>query len=114
MSDILSSIENWHGEGDDSKRVIFLLTKPPNSERTKLCFRLIEQSNNPVLYLAGDGVYNLVCSSIDNLAHGRIYACVEDMEARGIQSDDAVILPVDFYGQLVKDAMLCSHRLFTF
>jgi tRNA 2-thiouridine synthesizing protein B len=112
MYDISSSIENWHGEGA-TERVIFLLTKPHDSERTKLCFRLIEQSRNSVLYLAGDGVYNLMSCSIDLLAHDRIYACKEDMEARGIQSDD-VVLPVDFYGQLVEDIMHCSHRLFTF
>lgn len=112
MLDLLSSSDNCHGKGNDAKRAIFLLTKPPNSERTTLCVRLIEQSKDPILYLAGDGVYNLVGSSIDLLAHDRIYACKEDMEARGVQSD--VILPDDFYGQLVKDIMLYSHRSYTF
>lgn len=39
---------------------IILLTKTPQSERTRLCLRLLAGSANAVVYLAGDGVYNLL------------------------------------------------------
>ena len=39
---------------------VFLLTKTPNSERTKICLRLVASSVDAVVYLAGDGVYNLL------------------------------------------------------
>jgi tRNA 2-thiouridine synthesizing protein B len=39
---------------------IFLLTKTPQSERAKLCLRLLASSVDAVVYLAGDGVYNLL------------------------------------------------------
>lgn len=114
MSKNSSCTEYLHEEGT-TRRTIFLLTRPQDSERTKLCFRLIEKSNNPVLYLAGDGVYNLLSGNLDFLAHERIYACKEDMEARGVVNPaDAISLPCDFYGHFVKDVMLCSHRLYTF
>jgi tRNA 2-thiouridine synthesizing protein B len=114
MVDLLSTIDNFHREEKDVKRVIFLLTKPPNSERTKLCFRLIEQSKNAVLYLAGDGIYNLMSCSIEVLPKHSIFACKEDMDARGVQSEDAVILFDDFYEQMVKDMMLWSDRVYAF
>ena len=39
---------------------IFLLTKTPNSERTKICLCLAASSVDAIVYLAGDGVYNLL------------------------------------------------------
>ena len=39
---------------------VFLLTKTPNSERTKICLRLVASSVDAIVYLAGDGVYNLL------------------------------------------------------
>jgi len=114
MADLLNSSENRHRKGKDVKRVIFLLTKPPNSERAKLCFRLIEQSKNAVLYLAGDGIHNLMSCSIEVLPHNSIYACKEDMDARSVHSEDAAILLDDFYEQLVKDMMLWSDQAYAF
>lgn len=113
MSDLLSS-NNCGDDGNDTNRAIFFLTKPPDSERTRLCFRLIEQSENAILYLAGDGVYNLLSSSIDLLPDHRIRSCREDLEARGVQSEDAAVLTDNFYSQLVKDMMLCGNRIFVF
>ena len=97
-----------------ARSTIFLLTKPPDSERTMLCLKLIERSENPVLYIAGDGVYNLISNSIDIPPCDRVYACREDMEARGVPTGDAAILPDDFYEQFMKDIMLSSHRLYAF
>jgi tRNA 2-thiouridine synthesizing protein B len=113
MVDNLSSSDNCHREGMNVKRVVFLLTKPPHSEKAKLCFRLIEQSKNAVLYLAGDGIYNLMNSSVEVLPLHSIFACKEDMDARGVQSEAAVISLDDFYEQLVKDMML-SDRVYAF
>jgi tRNA 2-thiouridine synthesizing protein B len=97
------------------KREIFLLTKPPQSDRTKLCLHLMEHSENGVLYLAGDGVYNLLeAASLENLARERILACNEDMMARGVQAGDRAIVPEDFYKLLVKDVMQESSRIYTF
>ena len=93
---------------------IFLLTKPPNHERATLCWKLIAQSENAVLYLAGDGVYNLFCSAINDIPRERILACKEDVEARGVQVEERAIVLIDFYGQMVKDIMDEKNQLFTF
>ena len=114
MSDFHSSIDNCHGEGNSAKRAIFLLTKPPGNDRAKLCFRLMKLSKNPILYLAGDGVYNLLNGPIDDLPHDSIYACKEDMDARGVQSTDAIILIDNFYESLVKGMMYFSDRVYAF
>jgi tRNA 2-thiouridine synthesizing protein B len=114
MSDFYSSIDNCHDEGNSAKRTIFLLTKPPGNDRTKLCFLLMKLSKNPILYLAGDGVYNLLNGPIDYLPHDSIYVCKEDMDARGVQSTDAIILIDNFYEQLVEEMMLWSDRIYAF
>jgi tRNA 2-thiouridine synthesizing protein B len=114
MSDFYSSIDNCHGEGNSAKRAIFLLTKPPGNDRARLCFRLMKLSKNPILYLAGDGVYNLLNRPIDYLHHDSIYACKEDMDARGVQSTNAIILIDNFYESFVKDIMYFSDRVYAF
>ena len=98
---------------DRAKR-IFLLTKPPQSVRAGLCRRLMEQSRDAILYLAGDGVYNLAGESLSALPGVRIIACREDLEARGIRSDGRTSLPVDFYGTLMDEIMNQNSRVFTF
>jgi tRNA 2-thiouridine synthesizing protein B len=98
----------------ESKVDIFLLTKPPCSDRARFCLRLIAQSENAVLYLAGDGVYNLLEKAPGALPLYGVLACREDLEARGVQAGDKTIVPVDFYEQLVKDAMNKSSRIYTF
>lgn len=98
----------------DVKSTVFLLTKPPNSERAKLCIQLVERSKNAVLYLAGDGVFNLLDPSIGALLPDRIYACKEDMDARGVQPEDTAILLVEFYEQLVEDMMERSDKVYAF
>ena len=105
---------------------IFLLTKTPQSERARLCLQLAKQSKNAVLYLAGDGVYNLlagVAGSCDAPAQAtalaampvdRIIASKEDLEARGVQAEDKAVVPDDFYGRLVDDMMQEGSRIYTF
>jgi sulfur transfer complex TusBCD TusB component (DsrH family) len=109
-----SSCESQHRDEGDFKKEVFFLTKPQHSDRAKLCFLLMEGSKNPVLYLAGDGVFNLLGSSIEGLPQGSVHACREDMSARGVQSVDLAISIKDFFEQLVKDVMLRSDRVYTF
>ncbi len=93
---------------------VFFLTKTPKSDRARLCLRLIAQSENAVLYLAGDGVYNLLDESIEALPRVNIFACAEDLEARGVQPGERAVILVDFYERLVEDMMLDRNRVYTF
>ena len=94
---------------------IFLLTKPPNSDRTRACFQLMENSKNAVLYLAGDGVYILLdAASLKALPKESILVCKEDLEARGVQAEGMAIVPENFYELLVEDMMLEGSRIYTF
>lgn len=93
---------------------IFLLTKPPHSDRARFCLRLVAGSENAVLYLAGDGVYVLLEKALETLPKERVLACKEDLEARGVQADDKAMLPANFYERLVKDVMHERNRLYTF
>ena len=72
-------------DSHSSQMDVFLLTKPPKSDRARICMRLIARSENAILYLAGDGVYNLLDDAIKALPRERIFACKEDLEARGVQ-----------------------------
>ena len=96
------------------RSTVFLLTKPLNSERAKLCIQLVERSKNTVLYLAGDGVFNLQDPSIEFLTPASIYTCKEDMDARGVQPENTAIPLVEFYGQLVEDMMVRSDKTYVF
>ena len=105
---------------------IFLLTKTPQSERTKICLRLIASSQDALVYLAGDGVYNLlgreeadkVSQAGQDLAalvpSHKILACREDLEARGVSADGKATVPADFYDLLVDDMMREGSRIYTF
>jgi tRNA 2-thiouridine synthesizing protein B len=97
------------------KRDIFFLTKPPQSDRTELCLRLMERSEDPVLYLAGDGVYNLLDVAIlEALPAGGVLACGEDLEARGLQAGGRAAVPESFYELLVEDIVSEGSRIYTF
>jgi sulfur relay protein TusB/DsrH len=98
-----------------NKKEIFLLTKPLSSDRTILCFQLMEHSKNAVLYLAGDGVYILLdAASLKALPKEGILVCREDLQARGLQDEGRATVPDNFYELLVKDIMLEGNRVFAF
>ena len=84
-----------------------------------------------MVYLAGDGVYNLLgrdeagkagqagqCPAGQALAalvpRHRILACREDLEARGVSADGKATVPADFYESLVDDMMREGSRIYTF
>lgn len=107
------------------------MTKTPQSERTRLCLRLLASSVDAVVYLAGDGVYNLLglgegegeAGQAANkasqalaaaLPRHRIFACREDLEARGVSAEGKAIVPADFYENLVDDMMREGSRIYTF
>ena len=98
------------------KSWIFLLTKPPHSDRAELCFHLMERlGKNASLYLAGDGVYNLLEFDLLRAMPGkRVLACKEDLEARGVQAEAGVIVPENFYEHLVKDMATEGSQIYTF
>ena len=93
-------------------RDIFLLTRPPKSERTELCLGLMKHSDDPVLYLAGDGVYNLLDEAIMGGWPGRVFACKEDLEARGVQAGEGITVPEDFYQHLVEVMAADGSRIY--
>ena len=98
------------------KREIFLLTKPPHSDRAELCFHLMERlGKNASLYLAGDGVYNLLeFDLLQAMPVKMILACKEDLEARGVRAEEGVIVPENFYEHLVKDLASEGSQIYTF
>lgn len=91
---------------------VFLLTKAPKAPRSELCFKLMEHSENVKLYLAGDGVYHLLNMSGLPLSTEEIIACKEDILARGLTMSDEIVMPDDFYGQLVMDMMEKSNQVY--
>jgi sulfur relay protein TusB/DsrH len=101
---------------------IFLLTKTPHSERTGLCLLLVASSQDAVVYLAGDGVYNLMGLGEDEASQAlvalvprhRILACREDLVARGVSAEGKATVPADFYEYLVDDMMREGNRIYAF
>jgi tRNA 2-thiouridine synthesizing protein B len=88
---------------------VFILTKAPSSSRSELCLKMVEASDDPSLYLAGDGVYHL----LGDLPTEKVFACREDVTARGLDASRAA-MPGDFYGQLVEVVMEKASRVFSF
>ncbi len=97
-----------------ANRDIFLLTNPPQMKRAELCQRLMEHSEDPVLYLAGDGVYNLLDEALMREWPGKVMACNEDLEARGLQAGEGVRVPEDFYQLLVEEMVAEGSRIYSF
>ena len=110
---MVSYIKSLQDPGN-SERDIFLLTKPPYNDRTRLCFKMIERSGDAILYLVGDGVYNLMSKSIEILPRERVFACREDMDARGIQAREKATILADFYQHFAEDIMGLRRRIYTF
>ncbi len=112
---------------------IFLLTKTPQSERTRLCLRLLAGlagSVDAMAYLAGDGVYNLLGQSGPDgtgqatervgktlsalVPMDRIMACREDLVARGVSAEGKATVPADFFEKLAENMMAEGSRIYTF
>lgn len=98
--------------------MLFLLTKSPNNERTRLGLLLVSASTEAevCIFLAADGVYCLleergVILSTPGL---RVYACEEDLLARGVCADEKTVVPADFYGLLVLEMMREGARVYCF
>jgi tRNA 2-thiouridine synthesizing protein B len=97
------------------EREIFFLTKPPQNDRTRLCLRLMQRSRDAVLYLAGDGVYNLLDAAfLEALPGVSVLACREDLEARGVQAGGRAAVPESFYELLVQEIVSEGGRIYTF
>ena len=70
---------------------------------------------NPVLYLAGDGVYNLLEAAHPKSHPGVIIlACQEDLLARGIQAGEVANVTEDFYRLLVVDMASNNCHIYVF
>jgi len=107
-------LNKTHQDVRNLAREIFLLTKPPRNDRTSLCFKLIAGSKDAVLYLAGDGVYNLLNPLLFILHRERIFVCKEEMDARGLLDEGKAKVLVDFYERLVDDVMSDCSRVYAF
>jgi tRNA 2-thiouridine synthesizing protein B len=93
---------------------VFLLTKAPMASRSELCFRLMERSKNAKLYLSGDGVYHLLNMLALPKTTEVTVVCREDILARGLPITDDIMIPDNFYGQLIKDMMENSDKVYVF
>jgi sulfur relay protein TusB/DsrH len=94
---------------------VFLLTKPPQSERSKLCLDLLARSERSSLYLAVDGVYHLQEDRVPAFPQScEVRACKEDVAARGIVPRKRAEVLEEFYERLVEDVMQGEGNLFTF
>ena len=70
---------------------------------------------NPVLYLAGDGVYNLLeATHLKSHPGVAILACQEDLLARGIQAGEAANVTEGFYRLLVEDMASDDCHIYVF
>jgi sulfur relay protein TusB/DsrH len=91
---------------------LFLLSKPPGSIRAELCFKLMERSDNPVIYLVGDGVFHL--NGAQKIPVKRIIICKDDASARGVPADAGAYGQVEFYDRLVHEMMETSDHVYSF
>ena len=92
---------------------VFLLTKPPFGPRSDLCLKLAVRAGKARLYLAGDGVYHLL-GGIEQLPECEIYACKEDLEARGIKAGEKMTVLDNFYSDFIEDIMEHCRHEYTF
>lgn len=93
---------------------VFLLTKPPGSDRSELCMKLLSRRERARLYLAGDGVYHLLNQTIDLPLSCEVFASREDVVARGVVARIRAEVTEEFYEILVEDVMEGDGRFFNF
>jgi sulfur transfer complex TusBCD TusB component (DsrH family) len=91
---------------------LFLLTKPPGSTRAELCFKLMERSSDPVIYLFGDGVFHLLSPA--EIPADRVIICKEDASARGVPAGACAYGQDEFYDRLVHEMMETADHVYTF
>jgi hypothetical protein len=91
---------------------VFLLSKPPGSTRAELCFKLMERSNEPVIYLFGDGVFHLLRAF--EIPADRIIICKEDALKRGLPAGEGAYGQDEFYNRLVNEMMETADHVYTF
>lgn len=107
-------IQDYSGDNMKQEKLdIFLLTKPPFSPRSELCLKLAVRAGKARLYLAGDGVYHLL-GGIEQLPECEIYACKEDLEARGIKAGEKMTVLDNFYSDFIEDIMEHCRHEYTF
>ena len=51
---------------------------------------------------------------LEALPKKRVLACKEDLEARGVQAGERVIVPENFYELLVEDMISEGSRIYSF
>lgn len=108
-------------------RLGFLLTKTPSEEgyNTFLKFIEIYAANDLTIYLLGNGVYNFrmnygpsehLMELLENSPSHSIYACEDDLEARGIGKETLFEGVVTFktYDTIVVDIMENQDQIFSF
>jgi hypothetical protein len=91
---------------------LFLLSKPPGSIRAELCFKLMERSDNPVIYLVGDGVFHLI--GTQQIPAVRIITSKDDASARGVPVKAGAYGQDEFYHRLVHEIMETSDHVYSF
>lgn len=102
-----------------NQRDVFILSKPPHSRRAKLCLLMLQHSEKAILYLAGDGVYNLIdVAPLKALPRVSVLACQEDMLARGLEAPEGERVAVtaaseDFYRMLAEDIISEGSRIYS-
>jgi tRNA 2-thiouridine synthesizing protein B len=108
-------------------RLGFLLTKTPSEEGYNTFTKFIEiySTNDLTVYLLGNGVYNFrrnygpsenLMKLLEKSPSFKIYACQDDLEARGIGKEtlfNEVIIFKD-YNKIVVDIMENQDQIFSF
>jgi hypothetical protein len=91
---------------------LFLLSKPPGSIRAEVCFKLMERSIDPAIYLFGDGVFHVIRAS--EIPAGRIIICKEDASKRGLPTGAGAYEQDEFYDRLVNEMMETADHVYAF
>jgi tRNA 2-thiouridine synthesizing protein B len=79
-----------------------------------ICWKLQEASEDARIYIFGAGVYNLLGDTIGIPSEIRIYACKEDMDARGVIAGDKTTILDDFYVAMIEDIMESNNQVYVF
>ena len=96
-----------------ANRDIFLLTNPPQSKRAELCLRLMEHAMIQ-FSIWRRRCLNLLDEALMEKWPGKVMACKEDLDARGVQAGEGVRVPEDFYQLLVEEMVAEGSRIYSF